>query len=181
MLPPGHIAAGFLTAKVLLHFTHPPLPEVQQVQLLWWGAFFGFAPDLDMFLFFIKNKTLLVANRDAAESSHRKFLTHAPLYWLFAGLLIFFFSPSVYWKYVGLLLWLGSWSHFLLDSIEFGIPWLRPFTNKFFALKDREYKVVIKEQGFFRHSFAFLKMYCQRISFYLEVAIIVSAIIIYFR
>src|SRR5437762_3439625 len=122
MLPTGHIAAGFLTAEVLLNFTHQNFSHSEVTQLLWWGVFWGFAPDLDVFYFFIKHKTLLVASGTSSSDPHRKFASHAPIYWLIAGLLVYFFSASEYWKFVGLLLWLGSWSHFLLDSVEYGIP-----------------------------------------------------------
>ncbi len=181
MLPTGHVAAGFLTAEVLLKIAKPDLPTGQIQQLLWWGVFFGFAPDLDVFYFFLKHKTLLVSPSNVGEDNHRKFWSHAPFYWLVAGLLIFLLSGSLYWKYVGLLLWLGSWSHFLLDSIEYGIPWLSPFSQKLFALKNQGIKLVISESNFFRHSLGFLKLYSKRLSFYLEVLIILSAIFVFLK
>jgi membrane-bound metal-dependent hydrolase YbcI (DUF457 family) len=179
MLPPGHIAAGFLTAKVLLNFTHPALSQSRQEQLLWWGMFFGFAPDLDMFLAFFKQRSLLVAGDK--EVSHRKFYSHAPILWLIAGLLIYFLSGELYVKYLGLLVFLGSWSHFLLDSIEHGIMWLWPFSTKVFALKNREVRLIIKEKNFFKHSWQFLKFYSQKLSFYLEIIVIISALIVFFH
>lgn len=180
MLPPGHVAAGYLTAYTLLKITKPDLDPVQMNALLAWGAFFGFAPDLDVFYFFLKNKTVLVANQDAFDHSHRKFFSHGPVYWLVAGLLLYFFSSSQYVAYVGLLWWLGSWSHFVLDTVEYGIPWLHPFSTRLFALKNREYKVVVPERGFVAHTIHFLKLYATRLSFYLEIIIIALALTIYF-
>lgn len=183
MLPTGHVAAGFLTAKALLHFINPgtSLSGSEMNQFLWWGMFFGFAPDLDVFYFFIKNKTLLVSGNAAQKDTHRKYLSHAPMLWIIPGLLIFFFAPSVYWKYVGLLLWLGSWSHFLLDSVDYGIMWLWPFSSRVYAFKDREVKFQVTEQTFLAHSISHLKIYSTKLSFYLEVLIIICAFIIFIK
>lgn len=180
MLPTGHVAAGYLTGVALLKLSNPALPPEQMTQLLWWAIFFGFAPDIDVFYFFIKNKTMLVGGKEANQDIHRKYGSHAPIWWLVSGLLIFFLSPSVYWKFVGLLLWLGSWSHFLLDSIEYGITWLSPFNKKLYAIKNREYKMVLEERNFIKHVFKYLKLYSTRLTFYLEVIIIISALTIYF-
>jgi len=179
MLPTGHVAAGFLTAKVLLHFTGTQFSLAETNQLLWWGVFFGFAPDLDVLYFFIKHKTFLVSGKDSRNDSHRKYLSHAPILWIITGLLIFFFVPVLYWKYVGLLLWLGSWSHFLLDSVEYGIMWFWPFSTKVYAFKNTEVKLEVAEQTFIAHSIHFLKLYSTRLSFYLEILIIISAIIVF--
>ena len=179
MLPPGHIAAGFLTAKVLLEVTHPALSQAQQNQLLLWGMLFGFAPDLDFFYAFFKTKSLLIVGEK--DVTHRKFWSHAPILWLIAGLLIYFLSGSEYWKLVGLLVWLGSWSHFALDSIEYGIMWLWPLDKKVYAFKNREVRLVIPEKNVFKHSWQFLKIYSTTVTFYLELIIILSAIFIYLK
>src|SRR5579863_61702 len=135
MLPPGHIAAGFLTTKVLLDIAHPALSQNQQNQLLWWGMLFGFSPDLDTFLAFAKEKAFVITN---PNNSHRKLFTHAPLSWLLAGLTVMLFARNLYWQWVGLLLWTCSWSHFLLDTIQYGIMWLWPFSSKIYAFTDKE-------------------------------------------
>ena len=178
MLPPGHIAAGFLAAKVLLHYSHQNFTSHQITQLLWWGAFFGFSPDLDVFYFFIRNKTLLVAGKESSNDSHRSYISHAPILWLVAGLLIYFLAATPYVKFIGLLLWLGSWSHFLLDSIEYGIMWLWPLSNRIYALKNREVKAVVEEKGFVAHIWGFLKLYSVRVTFYVEILILGLAIYI---
>jgi membrane-bound metal-dependent hydrolase YbcI (DUF457 family) len=179
MLPPGHIAAGYLTGYALLKFAKPALDSQQQTQLLWWSAFFGFAPDIDVFFVFFSTHSLLVAGDK--DVNHRKYFSHAPVLWLLAGLLIYFFAPSTYLKYIGLLLWLASWSHFLLDSIEHGVMWLWPFSKKVFAIKNQGERTLIPEKNFFKHSLQFLKFYTTRVSFYLEVLIIAAALIIYFK
>ncbi len=176
MLPPGHIAAGFLTAKALLNFVHPALTSQQHNHLLWWGMFFGFAPDIDMFYVFFRQRSMLVSGNE--KISHRKFISHAPILWLIAGLLIYFFSSSAYVKFIGLLLWLGSWSHFLLDSIYYGVMWLWPFSSKIYALKDREVRWTIYERSFFKHNWKFFILYTKKPLFYLEILIIIVAIVI---
>lgn len=180
MLPIGHVAGGYLSGVVLLKILKPELSAVENNNLLLFAIFFGFAPDLDVFWFFFKNKTMLVAS-STNETSHRKFIGHAPLLWLVFGLIIFFSTSNLYVKYVGLIFWAGSWSHFLLDSIEYGIMWLWPFSNKIYALKDTAVSKPITEKGFINHTFAFLKFYFTRLTFYLEILIIITALAVYLQ
>ena len=74
--------------------------------------FFSFAPDLDSFVSFAREKSFIVKN--PKKNNHRHFISHAPVLWMLAGMRIYFFSRSPYFKIFGLLVWLGSWSHFLL-------------------------------------------------------------------
>jgi membrane-bound metal-dependent hydrolase YbcI (DUF457 family) len=178
MLPPGHIAAGFLTAKALLHFSHANFTPVQQAQLVWWGMLFGFIPDIDTFIAFAKEKAFMVKDQ---KNNHRKQFTHAPVLWLLAGLVVILFAPNLYWRYVGILLWLGSWSHFLLDTIQYGIMWLWPLSKQVYAIKDREQDFHIEQNTFFGFWWTFVKYYAKTLSFFLEVIIIVSAFIVYFK
>lgn len=175
MLPPGHLAGGFLAARALLKITHPDLPAAQVNQLLWWGVFFSFAPDLDTFFSFIKERAWFVKN---PENNHRKFVSHAPLVWLATGLLLYLVSADVYWRYVGLLLWFCSWSHFLLDSIEYGIMWLWPFNKTIFALRNRERNFKIQSSNFFGYWLTLLKLYSQTLTFYCEVLLLIITFII---
>src|SRR5689334_7113502 len=98
MLPPGHIAAGYLTTYALLKVTHAQLPPQQFNLLLSLGAFFGFAPDLDTFMSFAKAKSLILQD---GKHSHRKFFSHAPLAWLIVSLAIIFLTNSVFGTYLG--------------------------------------------------------------------------------
>ncbi len=175
MLPPGHIAAGFLTAKVLLNIVHPSLTADQQTQLLWWGMFFGFAPDLDTFVAFAKAKAFVFINKD--ETNHRKYYSHAPVLWLIAGLIVVAVAPNTYWRYVGLLLWLGSWSHFLLDTVQYGIMWLWPLSTKIYAFSDTEKKLNVVGIKFLDFWWSFVKLYSKTVSFYLEILIIIVSLI----
>lgn len=178
MLPPGHIAAGFIAAKVLLHFSHQGLSQVQQTQLVWLGMVFAFIPDLDSFVAFSKEKAWFVKNQ---KNHHRKLISHAPLLWFLAGMAIYFFSSTIYYKDIGLLLWLSSWSHFVLDSIEYGIMWLWPFSHKVYALRNRETDFKNPYSSFFKYWVYFVKSYSKTITFYCEILIIISALIYYIR
>jgi membrane-bound metal-dependent hydrolase YbcI (DUF457 family) len=177
MLPPGHIAAGFLTAEALLKIAHPQITQTQQNQLLWWGMFFGFAPDLDYFIGFIREHAWFIKQQ---RNNHRKFISHAPILWLIAGLAIYFLSVDTYWKLVGLLLWLASWSHFLLDSIEYGIMWLWPFSSEIYALRNKEKDLKSRDNNFLDFWITFVKSYTKTVTFYCEVIIIILALILFF-
>lgn len=178
MLPPGHIAGGFLAAYGLLKITKPDLAPAQVDQLLWLGAFFGFAPDLDYFVSFFKERSLTV--RDFEKNTHRQFISHAPLVWLAVGLLIYFLASSIFVKYLGLVIWLGSWTHFIADSVEYGVMWLWPFSTKYIGLIPRDY-LKITEPGFWRYWVKFVKLYTKAVSFYLEILVIIVACYILIR
>jgi len=186
MLPPGHIAAGFLTAKALLYFSHTGLSQPQQNQLLWWGAFFGFAPDLDTFYWFGKSKAFKI---DPDQQNHRFFFTHAPVLWLIVGLAIYLIAGSPFWKTFGLLVWLCSWVHFLLDSIQYGVMWLWPAKKKVYCLLpvieaepvDGKIKEALKK-NFFSYWITYIKEYSKGliITLICEFILVISTIIIFF-
>lgn len=181
MLPTGHIAAGFLTGILVGKVFVPEVSSDHLKILGLWGGFFGFLPDIDEFWFFLKNKSLLVAQK--SEKSHREFFTHAPVLWLSAGLLLIAVSEIFErndLKIFGLLVWFSSWSHFLLDSVEYGIMWLWP-KRKLYALFKREKAIYIPEKHFFAHSIHFLKEYSRTFSFYLEILIIAIALITFIQ
>lgn len=180
MLPTGHIAAGFLTAHALVKILKPELDQHQINQLLMLGAFAGFAPDLDEFWFFYKNRSLLVAPK--AEKNHRAYISHVPVLWTLPGIVLYLLSPNEFGRIAGLIFCLVSLSHFLLDSIKYGIMWLWPFTSKLYALGNAgEKPFVIEEKNFLKHSFKYLRVYAKTVSFYLEIVIVISSIIVYFK
>ena len=153
MLPPGHIAAGFLVAEGLLAVINPALTSNEFNALLFTGAFFGFVPDLDMFYAFFKARGFTIPG---TKINHRAYLTHRPLFWLGVASIVFIFAPSEFWKLFAVLVWLGTWSHFVLDSLKVGVMWLWPFTNKFYALKSAGEKEDNKSKGFFKYWFTHL-------------------------
>lgn len=179
MLPPGHIAGAYLLTSAVLTLTYPPVSPEQMGILLAVGTFFGFAPDLDLFYGFAKNKTM-TASDDTFD--HRTFLSHAPIFWLIPGVVLFFFMPDPFWKEVGLLSWLGSWSHFLLDSIEGGVMWLWPWRKKRYALLPEGKGYVNSEKRFFPFWIGFFRWYIKTfVSIWVELGLIITAVFFVFR
>jgi len=157
MLPPGHIAAGFLAAEALLKIAKPDLSPAQTHQMYYWGMIFGFLPDLDNFVAFAKVRSWWY--KPGTDSNvHRKFFSHIPALWLIAGLVVYFFARSEFVSLLGLMLWLGSWAHFLLDSIDYGVMWLWPFNKELWAFKNRGIKSEIAAQGFVDYWLKYLKI-----------------------
>jgi len=182
MLPTGHIAGGYLVVQTMLALAHPALSVVEQQQLLLWGMFFGFAPDLDMFWVFIKTKRFVASD----EISHREFWSHAPILWFLGGLAVFFFGlmrQNIFIEYLGIVVWLGSWSHFLFDTIQQGVMWLWPWGRKPLALLDQGVRDNIPLQAFVSYWIKSVKFYVTRfvVSFVLELTVITVALLVYFR
>jgi hypothetical protein len=178
MLPPGHIAGGYLATYTLLQLTHASFTPEQTQILLLLGALFGFAPDLDYFIFFAQVKKFTIPGN---KTNHRKFFSHAPLAWLAIGLSIFFLGQTDFIKYIGLIIWLGSWSHFILDSIEDGVMWLWPFSSKLYAVRDRSVDEGINDTRFWRFWWKFFTYYTSHTTFYLEIIIILIFIFSFSR
>lgn len=181
MLPPGHIAAGYLTAYSLLRLVGYNFDIQQTNQLLFWGMFFGFVPDMDMFIAFIRVRGFSI---NANKSDHRKFITHAPLVWLAAGLAVYFLTSSPFTKFIGLMILVGVGSHLFLDTLQYGIMWLWPFSKRLYAFKDRGEKITqpsSEYRGFFSYWLEFARLYMTKVklSFYFEIAIIITAILVY--
>mgnify|MGYP001596871106 CR=1 FL=1 len=178
MLPPGHIAAGYLATKLFLNASNPEMNTVQTDQLLLWSMFFAFAPDLDMFYAFLKEKSF---RHTGKTFSHRQFITHIPLVWFILGISISFLSQNEFVRYFGLIIWFSSWSHFILDSENMGVRWLYPFSKKFFALKNPGVSDVNNANGFFNHWFNLIKIYHQKykLTFYTEAILICTTLVVF--
>ncbi|MDE2311631.1 MAG: metal-dependent hydrolase [Patescibacteria group bacterium] len=166
-----------MAAEVLLKSTKPDLSAEQLRLLVWWGVFFSFAPDLDNFAAFAKIHAWWY-KPGMDNTIHRKFLTHVPLLWLAAGLLIALAAPNTYVRYFGLMVWLGSWTHFALDSIDYGVMWLWPFNKKVWALRNRGIRPSVNGKNFFDYWWNFIKLYVKSWTFYAEVLILLITLII---
>lgn len=176
MLPPGHVAAGYLTALAAIKIFNPNFDQHQVNQLLLLGMFWGFAPDLDVFYAFFKIRGF---TSDINKADHRKFVSHAPFLWLAAGIVLYVIVSDPFWKFNAILIVAGSWSHFLLDSIEYGIPWLWPVSHKLYALiNPGKQSFFATEKSFFKHWLSFVKFYITRPTFYLELLVIVIAVVV---
>jgi hypothetical protein len=172
MLPPGHVAGGYLLARLVAL----AVPTLVNPLFFIYTAIFAFIPDLDMFVAFFKDKKLIHGDTDAG--THRKFISHAPLVYLavYIGWIILFPASSL----VAHAFILGTWSHFLLDSFapsKFAIRWLYPFSSKGYSFQ-LDPVIFLPEAPFFKFWIRFLKEYARVFTFKLEAVIILSAIII---
>lgn len=181
MLPPGHIAGGYLTALGLIQTFHPQLTPFEMSSLLGIGILAAFIPDLDFFYAFFRVKALTIQEN---KIDHHDYVTHAALPWLVTGLVVYLLADREFYKYAGLLLWLGAWSHLFLDSLEGrGIRWLWPLTNRKFSLITKKRLPGISEPNFFKFWTRFVFSYPKHLffTFTVEVSLIFIALIIYFK
>ena len=179
MLPTGHIAGGYLFTKAVLKILPNNLSDQRKEQLARLGAVLGFLPDIDVFYAFYKSAALTINH---SVANHRLYLTHTPLIWLVLGLVIsFLFWKKPFWKHFGLIVWVGAWSHMLLDSIDYGVRWLWPISEKTYALISGNIGVSAQANNFFSYWFGFLTVYSLTPTFYIELIIIISAIWVFFK
>ncbi len=181
MLPPGHIAAGYLTAKILTSSLHYNLTATQVNEISLIGAIIAFIPDLDFFFAFAKIKRLRI---DSEAVNHRKLFTHTPIFWLVIGLIIFFVASTDFGKVIGLVVWLSAWSHLILDS-EWGIMWLWPAAKRFFPFSESFYKRRYQfkhrqSESFWKYWFWVAVDEYRGLSGFIEILIIVLALIVLF-
>ena len=181
MLPPGHIAAGYLLVDTYEKIFKPVLSAKQKNVLPWLGAFFGFVPDLDMFVAFFHNKSFTIQEE---KSEHREYYTHYPILWLIASLITMIFSSiskNVFGFTVGIAILLGTWSHFLLDSIDssVGIKWFWPFKNSYYVLIQSKPKSRKKAGKFFKFWFEFLRWYIKDGGWTSKIELILLIILIF--
>jgi len=170
MLPPGHVAGGYLLARLV----SLAVPALVSPLFFILTAVFAFVPDLDMFVVFAKAKKFV--NQEQDTSLHRRFISHSPLVYLaiyIAWLVIFPNSALIAHAFI-----LGTWSHFLLDSFapaKDSIRWLYPFSKKPYGLNFDE-AIVVTEPNFYKHWLDFVHRYTKVFSFKLEVILILLAL-----
>lgn len=98
----------------------------------WWffvcGVLITVLPDSDFLFHFLKRK----GDKDRIDDYKHRDLIHYPLAYLSLGTLIFYFLFGKEWA---LLFFLGSFLHFIHDSvgIGWGIKWLWPFSTQNYA------------------------------------------------
>lgn len=176
MVLPGHLAGGYLTAAALMEAFHPALSDAQTAAVYIIGTIAGELPDMDLVFFYISQ----VSRRPSAKQSHRDHVTHIPAFWLAicvaivaTGLII----GSVFVQFIGWAVLAGTWSHFILDSIEYGIRWLYPFSSKRLCLREVADPPISAPKGTFRYYWVFLiRHYMKRVSFYAEAIVTVAAL-----
>lgn len=115
MLPPTHLATGFLISQA----AEPYLKKNTKNPILWQRMiwFFSVFPDIDLLW---------------AWENHRFSLLHFPLFWTVLCLVLAIWGRQTKTKtlqFFALAMFLGTISHLILDSIGVfeGIYWLYPF------------------------------------------------------
>jgi len=175
MVLPGHIAGGYLVTRALLKLAGSSLSTSQNVALLIIGTLAGELPDIDLIWYYLEHRF----SKNNGAQSHRNYITHAPTFWLILCLLIVFVgyvTTSTFTEWLGWIILAGTFSHFLLDSIEYGITWLWPFSKKEFCLYRLPEPHIHKRTGSFSYYFEYLtKYYVRSWTFVAEVLVVLIA------
>lgn len=172
MLPPGHVAGGFLVGKAITYF-NSSLSNSEQAFVLGLAMFFAFAPDLDMFWSFYNEKNFTIKS---LENNHRKYISHTPVFWFIVALVFAIFTQN---DLFALTVFLAALSHLILDSLQYGVMWLWPCEYKLYALKDAGVvKGVNKETGFLNYWIKAVRQYAEffRLTFLSEIFVISLAL-----
>lgn len=182
MILPGHLAGGYLAAKAVLALTGAAFTPAQTTALLTIGTIAGDAPDIDVLFFFLHHKYSKAENK---RDSHRSFITHTPLFWLAISLVIViagWFGQSQFTETLGWLILSGAWTHFFLDSFEYGIRWLWPFSDKRFTMREVTEPEVSAPAGTIAFYMELIgKVWNKRITFFLEAIIVITALWVAFH
>jgi membrane-bound metal-dependent hydrolase YbcI (DUF457 family) len=183
MVLPGHLAGGYLTATALLAVFHPDLSMAQTNALLVIGTLAGELPDIDLFFFNIRHRRDRNEPRHIQDTdNHRNYITHVPFFWFIVSATISFvgFISSTFIEWIGFILLAGTLSHFILDSVEYGIRWFAPWSNKRFAIQLQvPEKTTDDRPGSIKQYFHFLiHTYWKMKTFWLEIIVTIVAICI---
>ncbi|HAU07970.1 MAG: hypothetical protein UW46_C0001G0127 [Candidatus Yanofskybacteria bacterium GW2011_GWF1_44_227] len=180
MIMPGHLAAGYLMTVGIIKFFKPELDASQLNWLLIWGTFFGMIPDLDAFYVFFKNREMTFKRE---EVDHRMFISHAPLLWLVLCGLVIFISQDLFIRYLGIVLLAGVFSHFILDSLQYGVMWLWPFKKDHYSIKNTDLKLGLVNDRFFNYWFRFIRCYYDKftLTFWCEIVVTAVGMIVFLK
>ena len=186
MVFPGHIGGGYIVARGVLHFLHPDISSFQINELLVLGALAGDFPDIDVAIFYIQRFVGPKKNRAHSHAQekegHRDYVTHTPLFWLcVAGgvMLIGLIAGSTFIEMGGLMILGGAWTHLLLDSIEYGVKWLWPLSQKRFAIREKgiDLSPIDAPKGSIRAIIQFLlRCYWKSLTIWAELAVTLIAL-----
>jgi hypothetical protein len=61
----------------------------------------------------------IIGKKIFSEKNHRRYITHSPIFWVVVMIISYLFSIEVFF-WIGL----GSFSHLVLDILDWGIPYL---------------------------------------------------------
>jgi hypothetical protein len=184
MVLPGHLSGGYLATTALLSLAPWSFSTNELITLYIIGTIAGEIPDIDLFAFYFEKKK----NNNSFHSNHREYITHLPTFWITISLLISLFGliiSSTFTLALGFVFLVGTISHFILDSIDYGIAWLAPLSSKRFYLfpmklikEDQEHVVT----GGISYYWNYLKgTYLKQATFYAEILITIVAIYIFLK
>lgn len=186
MVLPGHLSGGFITTTLILGSINHNFSLDQLTTLYIVGILSGELPDLDLLLFYLAKKIL-----KTSKQTHRDFITHLPLFWMIFCFIFFafaYFENSIFTMTMAILILAGTFSHFLFDSIDYGIQWLRPFNKRRYCLFKlsglNEFETASVSQhievGSIKFYWNYLwKMYIKQPSFYAEIFVTLIALLIF--
>jgi uncharacterized membrane protein len=182
MVLPGHLSGGYLATTALLSLAPWSTSTNELTALYIIGTIAGEIPDIDLFSFYFEKKK----NKNSSHSNHREYLTHIPLFWITISLLISLFGLIISSSFIialGFVFLVGTLSHFILDSIDFGITWLAPMSSRRFYLFPMK---LIKEDpkhvatGGILYYWNYLKgAYLKQVTFYAEILITIVALFVF--
>jgi hypothetical protein len=172
MLWIGHLALGYLVFKLFSFLVPMSLTGHEQTILLAVALIASVLPDLDFIPFFIRNKSMKLQS----GKSHREGFSHAPLFYtLIAAILLAIPFSNLFHMavLVGLVSIIG---HFIGDTIEYGVPWLWPFSSKRYALHQVSPEKISRKSstiGFYWTFF--VKIYVKNYTFCLDLLCVLAA------
>lgn len=181
MLPVGHIAAGYLTTKLAINSLIKYFPQADQPRFWVVGIIAAAIIDFDTFYAFFKIGKPISST---TEINHRRFFTHTPFLHLAIGFCAFtigWITKSSDLQIYAILYSVGMLNHFVLDSLDYGIMLLWPFSRKIYALKNREQDLSLAIESSLQYWTQYLKKYRYRLTFYVEVIIIALGLLTYFK
>lgn len=146
MLPPGHLASGYLATKLAILKLSALYPQASQARFWAVGILASLVIDLDDLYAFLRIGRPIAAT---AAVDHRKFVTHAPLVHFGIAILGFgyaWLSGSSDWQLYSILYLLGTWTHLFFDSFGYGIMWLWPFDKKLYSFFNPGKRLAVPEE-----------------------------------
>lgn len=157
----GHLPLGYVVSQRPIRHeakNSGSIPTRYRVAIL---CFFSLFPDIDLFFTYFFN----------ASESHRNFITHTPIFYLMIWAILAFIAKKTKKKNLRAIadlaiagVFLG---HLLPDSLNAGILWLWPLSDRLFGLR-----------SFFPNGLSFAGMSGQTLVFWIEVMISAAAILI---
>lgn len=164
MLIPGHLAIGYLLSLLILKTLNPEFNQSEINILLLLGSIFAILPDIDTISYLFKFNE---------NTTHKQFISHTPFLWLIIGLAFFLMSTTIFLQTLALIFLIVTLSHFVLDSIEYGIMWLWPFSRKQFSIhKIKSEKPKKNDSLYSYYKRIFFKEYLKSWAFYLEILVV---------